>query len=229
MDGAPEKRTGSSEVAARLRRDITTGVIPFRDRLPPERALASSFGVARGTVHEALARLAVEGLVEIRPGSGTYVVFEPPGEPNPVVDNARPLELMDARFALEPHMCRLAVLHARRPDLDEAEGLLERMEACVADPAGFSAADTAFHAWVAQITGNALLIWIAGQINAVRSKEEWSRMLHLTLDPPTINEYNTQHRQIVEAIRAREPERAATLMKQHLETARLSLTRAAAT
>jgi GntR family uxuAB operon transcriptional repressor len=136
---------------------------------------------------------------------------------------------MDARFALEPHMCRLAVLHARRDDLDAAEALLARMEASVTDPAEFSAADTAFHLWVAQITGNALLIWISDQINFVRAKEEWSRMLQITLDPATIREYNLQHRQIVEAIRAREPERAASAMKQHLETARLSLTRAAAT
>ena len=52
-------------------------------------------------------------------------------------------------------------------------------------------------------------------------------MRHLTLNETTIARYNTQHRQILNAIRTREPERVATLMKEHLETARLSLTRAA--
>ena len=54
-------------------------------------------------------------------------------------------------------------------------------------------------------------------------------MRHLTLDENIISQYNAQHRKILNAIRSREPERAANMMKDHLETARLSLTRAAAT
>lgn len=53
-------------------------------------------------------------------------------------------------------------------------------------------------------------------------------MRRLTLEPSIIRAYNRQHRAVVEAIRAREPERAAALMKDHLQTAGLSLTRAAA-
>ena len=71
------------------------------------------------------------------------------------------------------------------------------------------------------------LIWLIGQINAVRTLDEWTRMRHLTLDEQIIRTYNTQHREILNAIRSREPERAAVKMKQHLETARLSLMRAA--
>ncbi|MEF2548019.1 FadR/GntR family transcriptional regulator [Aurantimonas sp. E1-2-R+4] len=220
---------GSAEVAALLRREIQNGSRAPKDRLPPERTMAETFGVARGTVREALNRLAEEGLVEVRPGSGTYVAFEAKEEANPVVENARPLELIDARFALEPHICRLAVLHARMQDLEEMEELLSKMEARVSDPVAFSAADRDFHVRLAHITGNSLLIWIVGQINSVRNQEQWLQMRQLTLDESTIAQYNVQHRQIVDAIRSREPERAATLMKQHLETARLSLTRAAAT
>ena len=54
-------------------------------------------------------------------------------------------------------------------------------------------------------------------------------MRHLTLDSRTIGIYNVQHRQILNAVRTREPERAANIMKEHLETARLSLTRASET
>ena len=76
---------------------------------------------------------------------------------------------------------------------------------------------------------NGLLIWIIDQIANVRAQDDWTRMRHLTLDTRTINQYNAQHRQILNAIRTREPERAANIMKEHLETARLSLTRAAET
>jgi GntR family uxuAB operon transcriptional repressor len=229
MDQSVGKRNGAAGVASVLRRRVKGGEYAVNERLPPERALAEGFGVARGTVREALSQLAEEGLVDVRPGSGTYVAFRHPAGAAPVLEQARPLELMDARFALEPHICRLAVLHARQQDLDAVEQLLERMEASVDDPIGFAPLDTEFHRRLADLTGNSLLIWIVAQINAVRDHEQWARMRQLTLNPAIIVEYNAQHRQIVEAIRAREPERAAQLMKQHLETARLSLTRAAAT
>jgi len=74
-----------------------------------------------------------------------------------------------------------------------------------------------------------LLIWIIGQITSVRSQDDWTRMRQITLNPSIITQYNGQHRQILNALRTREPERAAKIMKEHLETARLSLTRAAET
>ena len=52
-------------------------------------------------------------------------------------------------------------------------------------------------------------------------------MRHLTLEEQIIRHYNAQHRELLNALRSREPERAAVKMKEHLETARLSLMRAA--
>lgn len=220
-------KVGSAEIASLLRGEIRSGVRSSRARLPSERLLAESYGVARGTIREALKQLADENLVEIRQGSGTYVQDEGVDRVNPVIENANPLELMDARFALEPHICRLAVLHARRSDLEKAEALLEQMETCVDSPAEFSRLDTAFHTLLVETTGNRLLIWIVSRINGVRNQDQWALMRRLTLNETTISVYNTQHRQILDAIKSREPERAATIMKEHLEAARLSLTRVA--
>lgn len=221
-----KRKPGAPEIAAIIRKEINAALRERGERLEPERELAEIHGVARGTIREALNRLEDEGLVEIRPGSGTYVTFEADAGFNPTIENARPLELIDARFALEPHICRLAVLHARQQDLAKAERLLEVMEAKPIDPVRFSDADTEFHTLLAETTGNSLLIWIMGQINSVRNQDQWSRMRQLTLNEATIDTYNSQHRQILNAIRTREAERAARLIKEHLETARLSLTRA---
>jgi DNA-binding FadR family transcriptional regulator len=109
------------------------------------------------------------------------------------------------------------------------EELCNRMEQCLDDPVAFSEADTDFHRALAECTRNGLLIWILDQIANVRSEDDWTRMRHLTLDSRTIGIYNVQHRQILNAVRTREPERAANIMKEHLETARLSLTRASET
>jgi len=228
MNTPAKSKLGAADIAALLRRDISKEILRYRDKLPAERTLAESYGVARGTVREALTRLEEENFVEIRPGSGTYVTFKPARTESSPIDHANPLELMDARFALEPHMCRLAVLHGRRNDFDRLEELCSQMEQNVGDPVAFADADTEFHRLLAESTGNGLLIWVIGQITTVRSQDEWTRMRQLTLDEKIIRQYNSQHRQILNAIRSREPERAANMMKEHLETARLSLTRAAA-
>jgi DNA-binding FadR family transcriptional regulator len=158
-----ERRLGTTEIAGILRREISQGILMAKERLPSERSLADTHGVARGTVRQALNLLAREGLVQIRRSSGAYVTFN------------------------------------------------------------------AFHTLLVETTGNRLLIWIVSQINSVRNQEQWFRMRLLTLNASTISQYNVQHRDILNAIRAREPERAAMHMKQHLETARLSLTRGAST
>ena len=222
-------KRGSAEVAAEMRRAIEGGQFRRFERLPASRQLSETFGVARNTLRDALYQLEREGLLETRAGSGTYVTAAD-ADPVPApVGEATPLELIDARFALEPHICRLCVLHGRREDIDALDALCTKMEGAIKDPVVFSEADTAFHRTLAETTRNNLLVWLIGQINTVRSLDEWTRMRHLTLDESIINQYNVQHREVLNAIRSREPERAAAKMKEHLETARLSLTRAADT
>ena len=224
-----DQKLSAVDISALVRREISKGILQLHDRLPPERVLAETYGAARGTVRKALLHLEDEGFVEIRPGSGTYVVHAPESASADAIEDATPLELMDTRFALEPHICRLAVLHGRHADFDRMEELCTRMETYADDPVQFSEADTEFHRALVQSTRNGLLIWILDQIANVRSQDDWTRMRHLTLNRQTIQQYNAQHRQILNAIRTREPERAANVMKEHLETARLSLNRASET
>ncbi len=227
MENSQRKRSGASDIATQLKREIAKGIRLKNERLPSERVLAEDYGVARNTIREALTKLEIDDYVKTRRGSGTYVVYEPPEASANAIENAGPLELIDARFALEPHICRLNVLHGKKSDFDQLEKLCEEMEAAVGDHAAFAEADAEFHRLLAEASGNSLLIWVIGQINSVRSRDEWTRMTRVTLDEKIISQYNTEHRQILNAIRTREPERAASLMKEHLETARLSLTRAA--
>ncbi|MCY3878643.1 MAG: FadR/GntR family transcriptional regulator [Rhodobacteraceae bacterium] len=219
----------SSEVAERIRTGIDQGELKPRDRLPSERSLAEQFGVSRDTVRRALAQLTEEKLITAQRGSGSFVQAEPGQQISSVFGSARPLELMDVRFALEPHICRLAVLNAVKSEFDEMESLLLEMENSVNDAVRFADADTRFHTLLVATTANALLAWMTEQINSVRTQLHWTRMRQLTLEPTIIASYNSQHRAIFDAIRTRQPEEAAALMKIHLETARLSLTRASST
>ena len=118
------------------------------------------------------------------------------------------------------------MLNSRPSDLAQAEQLLLKMERDVSNITEFATVDTEFHRLLARTTGNQLLIWVIGQISSVRNQAQWEQMRELTLNKSIVETYNDQHRRIVRAIRAREAEQAAVAMKQHLETARLSLTRA---
>ena len=171
----------SSNVALEIRRSITDGTYRRFDRLPASRQLAESFGVARNTLRDALQQLEREGLLEIRPGSGAYVTGLGDRSISKAVEEAAPLELIDARFALEPHICRLCVLHGKREDFETMDGLCRKMENSTTDPTTFAEADTAFHKALASATRNNLLIWLIEQINTVRSLDEWTRMRQLTL------------------------------------------------
>ena len=227
-NGAPKMgRRSYSEVATELRRWIEEGAFERFERLPPSRKLAEQMGVARNTLRDALYQLEKEGLLETKPGSGTYITAPDQSVVPSAVEEATALELIDARFALEPHICRLCVLHGRREDFEMLSGLCDKMEASTHDSVAFAEADGAFHHGLVATTRNNLLMWLIGQINTVRSLSEWTRMRHLTLDESIITQYNVQHRDVLDALQRREPERAATRMKDHLETARLSLMRAA--
>lgn len=213
----------SAEIAGALRRQIASERFGLNERLPPERLLAERFGVARGTVREALRQLEDLGFVERRAGSGTYVTWTEGQNRRPTVEITRPLELVDARFAVEPHMCRLAVLHATEVELDRLETYLESMEARPEDPEHFADTDEAFHLALARTTQNPMIAWFMEKIHEARSHAQWARMRTLTLTPEIIRNYNAEHRAVVEAIKHRDAEAAALAMKTHLATARTSL------
>ena len=222
------KRLNAGEVAAALRRQIVSSHYLESARLPSERALSEEFGVARGTLREALRQLEETGFVERRAGSGSYVVYSESNYSHVIAETTSPLELVDTRFALEPQIVRLAVLHGTERALGKVAETLDTMESCNGSATAFSPADELFHVALAECTRNSLLIWITKRVNEVRSHTQWAHMRHVTLTPEMIERYNRQHRDIYEAIRARDADRAAKAMKQHLGAARNSLVEAAA-
>jgi len=221
-----DRRLNSSDIVLLLRSQIVSLNLLESDRLPPERELARKFGVARGTVRKALDRLEEAGLVERRTGSGTYITYAGGADTRSIIQSTSPLELIDARFALEPQMVRLAVLNSTGQDLTKLQLSLETVENIIDDYEAFSAADEAFHLMLANCTKNSLMIWMYEQVNDVRGHNQWETMKQLTLTPPAIAGYNRQHRVIFEAIARRDAEAAASAMQGHLQRARDALVRA---
>jgi len=220
---------GVGAISASLRRAIETGAYGDGDQLPPERELAATFQAARSTVRRALDQLEQAGLVSRRLGSGTYVTATAASEAADglaVADLISPLQLIEARFAVEPHTTRLAVLHATRRDLGDMEIVLSRSEASGGDKDAFSRWDAEFHLLIARASRNPLLVNVYSQINAVRLHAQWNAMKEQVLTPDAIAEYNAQHRDIHQALDQRDAQLAQRLVTEHLEKARSVLLRA---
>jgi DNA-binding FadR family transcriptional regulator len=204
---------------------ILSGRFRPGDRLPPERALATEFGVSRPTVRQAVGVLAAHGLVEARIGSGTFVVGTPSdGEASP--DAAQGVaDVMEARLVFEVGAVRLAARRAyrSREELDLVGAMVEALEK-VDDAAPFPVEiDMAFHRALARLADNthleALLapFWktiaaaVSGAAESVWTPEDTIRVA-------------TQHRAVFEALRVGDAELAGFEMERHLRTelARLS-------
>jgi DNA-binding FadR family transcriptional regulator len=221
--------TGVGAISAYLHRAIETGAYSEGDKLPTERQLAASFKAARSTVRRALDKLEKEGLVSRRLGSGTFVGGTSIGagqRPSDLADELSPLQLIEARLAVEPFTTRLAVLHATRRTLDEMETVLAHAEASVSDKDAFSKWDGEFHLLIARASGNPLLLSIYRQINHVRLHAQWDAMKEKILTPDVIIDYNRQHRGIFNALHVRDAQLAQALISEHLEKAREDLVRA---
>ena len=212
-------------LSAELRRKILAGEYRHDERLPAERSLAQQFGCSRGTVRSAMDKLEELRLIERRVGSGTFVNHHATADETEIANITSPLELIDVRMGMEPQIARLAVINATAVNLRKLENALLDLEKLTnsCTPESFTAADQNYHLALAECTGNALMIWLCQHIHDVRSHRQWSSMKDQILKPAQIAIYNTQHRQMYEAIFSRDIDEAARVTVEHLDTARNDL------
>jgi DNA-binding FadR family transcriptional regulator len=225
--GIGRTHRGVGAILAYLQRAIETEAYSEGDRLPPERELAQTFNAARSTVRHALDQLERAGLVSRRLGSGTFVgPVAASRRHSDLVDQISPLQLIEARLAVEPYTTRLAVLNATRRDLADMEVVLAHAEESTGDKDEFSKWDGEFHLLIAQASANPLLLGVYRQINHVRLHAQWDAMKEKILKPDVIADYNRQHRGIFNALIRRDAQGAFALITEHLEKARGDLVKA---
>ena len=208
------------QVADRIAADIRTGRLAPGERLPSERDLARRLEVGRASVREAIAALQVAGMIETRPGSGSFVAAEA-AELTREAHDASPSDLLEARALLEPAVARLAALRGR-PDA-EAERLLTEMETAAEehDAVGWNECDRRFHQRIAGLTGNPVLLQLAGQVAAAMDEPLWQRLRD---DSIAVSGRTTihlaEHRMIYEAIAEGDADAAELYAAQHIRRVR---------
>jgi DNA-binding FadR family transcriptional regulator len=207
------------QVADLLAADIRAGRLTPGVRLPSERDLARRLDVGRASVREAIAALQVAGLVETRPGSGSFVAV-PPDEVREVHDSS-PSDLLEARALLEPAVARLAAERAGHDE--EIEALLAKMEDAAGDV--WNDCDRRFHQRIAALTGNPVLTDLADRIAAVMDEPLWQRLRDDSIAVPGRTTLHlAEHRMIYEAIAEGDADAAELYAAQHIRRVRRYMT-----
>ena len=212
---AVEPRRLYRQIADQIARLIASGEFPPGARLPAERELASSLGVSRASVREAIISLEIGGLVEVRVGTGIFVTTS--AAPGAAERDAGPgpFELLQARKMIEGEIAALAASMACAQDLETLRQSLARMEDHVDDFAIREASDREFHLTIAKATGNSSLELVIEGLWDQRA-ELWGRMQRHFHTPELAHKTIRDHSAIIDAIAQRNPEAARAAMHRHL-------------
>lgn len=237
---APQSPRAWRTVLEHVEAQLVEGTLAPGDRLPGERALSAELGVGRSSVREALRVLEVLGLIRTHAGSGpnagAIIISTPGGGMSalmrlqvaargfPVADIVRTRLILEASVAGDLADAAQAAHaehaehpeHADAPDLAAAERLLDAMDSPDLEPAEFLALDAAFHLALAEASGNQV---ITATMAGLRSGIEGYALAGLA----TISDWaatsarlRSEHRGIIEAIRAADAATARTRIHDHI-------------
>jgi GntR family transcriptional repressor for pyruvate dehydrogenase complex len=213
---ASPDRSAPLDVAQELRGRIHRGELGPGDRLPPERELASTLGVSRDRVRDALATLETDGYLHAKRGAtGGWFVTE---LGTPFAAWAARTEhdlddIVDFRLAVECESARFAAQRRTRTDLNAMRRAVERLDNA-ATPREYRLADVAFHAAIALASGNDRLAAAVEQARGELFEPADELWKHGRI------ESLADHRAIVDAIQRQDAEAAARAMAEHIERTR---------
>lgn len=209
-----------------VKNQIEAGILEGRfapgEKLASVVDLASSFGVGRSTIREALSALKAMGFVEIRQGGGTYVSAVLPsdgaGESVSMFANAQSIrELLEVRTILETGCAALAARHRTADDLKAIADVLRQMEEHLNDEEKGEEADVRFHLLLARASRNSLLIPMMESLSQrLHESMKETRRLWFYGESGEARRLLQEHTDIYEAVRERDETKAFGAMAAHL-------------
>lgn len=208
------------QIAERFRALIAKGEFTVGGRLPAERDLARQLGVSRPSVREALIALEVEGWVEVRVGSGVYVLEQSRRASAPLAAAEwGPLDLIRARRVVEGETAAIAAACGKRKHVAAMSRAIAAMRELAARGATPLDGDRAFHLAIADASGNAVLIETVQNFWDSRKGPIFTRLgQHFDTDA-SWRAAIAEHEAIRDAIAGRDAEAARAAMHAHMDKA----------
>jgi DNA-binding FadR family transcriptional regulator len=224
--GRAHSREGGQRIREFIVKAAADGSLAPGAKLPTERQLASRFAIPRNAVRRMLAQLEAEGSITRHVGRGTFLAQRAgPGSGDFSVDDVShtsPAELMEARLRIEPALAELIVTHATPADFERMGMCLDKAERA-ATLNEFELWDAALHQALATATHNGFVIRVLEMVTAAREQAEWGKLKDRIVTPERRLKYQQEHREIVNALRDRDAERARASIIAHLQHARRNL------
>jgi DNA-binding FadR family transcriptional regulator len=212
-----EPRRLYRQIADQISVLISDGEYTAGSRLPPERDLAKQLGVSRPSVREALIALEVEGLLDVRVGSGIYVTH--PGKRrrrDALQGDSGPFEVIHARWLIEAECAALAARNANPAQLramrDAHAGMIKESKR----DHNPLAADRLFHVKIAEASGNSALVLVVQTLWDQRMGPLYRSLERKLEYPKMAAETVREHQAIVNAIVRRDARAARSAMRQHM-------------
>lgn len=213
--GRPQQDRLYQDLARRLIAELAAGAYAVGDRLPAERELSIQYNVSRPTVREAVIALEVQGLVDVRVGSGAYVK-RLPGKNDIPGFNITAIELTEARLLFEAEAAALAATQISDDEIAELAALVIEIERENRSPQGTEQADRAFHLAIARATRNNAILEAVERLWDLRAQSPESALLHEKARSANIKPVVDEHSAILNALAARDPVAARAAMRTHL-------------
>lgn len=207
-------------IAQSIADEIVAGELKTGDRLPPERALATRYGVSRPLIRESLRTIEELGLIETRPGRGTFVRAGNAVGFNRQIGMAirrrgvTAAQLSEARITLESEAASLAAVRATAADIARLEQALTLLDA--SDGVEHVRLDLAFHLAIAAAAHNPVIEMMLESIAPLTV----ALMIRSVSDPGVMDRSQPYHRLALDAIRAQDAEAARSAITAHLSVAR---------
>jgi len=214
------------QIADQLARFIETNAFEVGARLPPERELAEMLGVSRPSVREGLIALEVEGVVEVRGGSGVFVAhrrqqLQQPREPQTTAPTPGPFDVIKARWLFESEAAALAAMNADALQLQQMNAALKVMREASTHSAAGTAADERFHMAIAEASGNAAVAQVIAQLWKMRTGTLYMQMESHFIGADIWAQACAEHAELMDAIASRDPDAARQAMRKHMKNAEL--------
>ena len=212
-----ESRKLYQKVSEAIADAISRGLYAPGQRLPSERELAEEFEVSRPTIREAMLALEIRGMVEARHGSGVYVTENPHPERSAPELDIGAFELTEARALFEGEAAALAATVITDEEVRELERTIEDMVAENQGDVHGEQADRRFHLLIAQATRNVAIVSVVEQLWDLRYNSPLCRHTLEKARRVGVKPRIDEHRELLEALRARDPQWARRAMRDHLE------------
>lgn len=215
----------SDSIVQQIERHILEGIIKPGDRLPSERDLAQQLAVSRTSLRDALVRLESKGLIQPRPGGGSYVIdILGPTMTDPLVHLLKEqpkalLDLVELRQTLEEFSAYNAAERRTEADIKILTMLFNELEALdpTADPLNAAVVITEFHLAVADASHNIALMHVTrGLFNLMRTGINHSLEL-LCRNPDNYAAIHNYRRQLFQAICDQQPDDAKEAAQQLIQ------------